>query len=253
MGSVYDSFSRPADFGIILEKSYSLDLANEHLGRMPEVSDLVRSRHPKWGEDILFFTYRGRSFVVLSVKGASIAACAVEKVKKYGGQALVFIGTCGSADEGIEDGTFLLPFAGVRDEGTTSGYLDTKCPAVADPGLLAVLRKLFDGVRSMSGIAYTTDKRYREDPVELRHLRIHSNVLSIDMETAAVFVVSMYHSLAAAAIRIVTDCAVKETSGDLKGVYAREEPFEEFVNPKLLFALKKAMQGLVEYGNRAFF
>lgn len=245
-----NSYSRHIDFGIILEKNNSLDLAFSFLNGNPDVSNLIRSNHVKWGEDIIFFVFQGFSFAVLSSKGASITACAVEKVHKYGARSVVFIGTCGSTNESILEGTYLLPYAAVRDEGTTSGYLDIKCPAVAHPGLISHLRAQFENHASDSGITYTTDKRYRENPEELRELFIHANVQSVDMETAAFFIVSTYHGLAASAIRIVTDCAVKETDGDLKGVYSRDEPFEDFVHPKLIFALKASLYGLISFDKK---
>lgn len=243
-----ESYSRSIDFGIILEKNYSLQTAYDFLQNNPLCSNLVLASHHKWGEDIIFFEYGCASFCVISAKGSPITACAVEKIRRYGGRAVVFIGTCGSTNEDIKDGTYVFPYAAVRDEGTSTGYIDIKCPAVADIQFTMALYSKFSSLtKTKIGVAYTTDKRYKENPEELKLLHTRLNVLSIDMETSAFFVVSQYHGMPSAAIRIVTDCAVKETSDTLKGVYNGSEPFSVFITPKLLFAFEHAITGILDY------
>ena len=92
---------------------------------MPGVDQLERTLNPIWGENIIYFNYYGKRIVVVSAKGASIAANAVERVRRTGGRCLVFIGTCGSTDEAITD----LP----RQDSIYTQYYDlhsTICDAI---------------------------------------------------------------------------------------------------------------------------
>lgn len=119
------TIERPAEFGIILEKSYTIDVAYDFLSDMPGVDQLERTLNPIWGENIIYFNYYGKRIVVVSAKGASIAANAVERVRRTGGRCLVFIGTCGSTDEAITD----LP----RQDSIYTQYYDlhsTICDAI---------------------------------------------------------------------------------------------------------------------------
>lgn len=239
------------DFGIILEKNYTIYLVYDHICHKSEYSDVILSFHPKWGEDFLYFKYHGYQFLAISAKGASVAVNAVERIRRAGGRALIFIGTCGSTDEGISDGTFIIPYSAVRDEGASYGYFDKKVPAIANIDFSIQLKQeigiLSDNV--LMGVAYTTDKRYKEDPELLRMLRKSMNLHCIDMETSAVLLVANSYTIKAATIRVVTDCAVKETDGILKGIFDVEKhhDFLSFVNPKLIQAFTAAVESCVKH------
>lgn len=239
---------RKADCGIIIEKEYALDVAYEHLKKKEGVSNLVKSLNPIWGEHILYFDYKNVPFVIVSAKGSSIAVNAVERIKRTGGKCITLIGTCGSTSEDIDDGTYILAKAGVRDEGTSVGYLDLRCPALADSVLTSLIKdKLLErGVNPIVGVAFTTDKRYREDSDFLKFLYEHLGVSYVDMETAAVLLVATYYNIKVSAVKISTDCAVKETKGCLKGVFDRSKDFMSFVNPKLLTALDATMDAYLK-------
>lgn len=239
------------DHGIILEKNYSIYLIYEHLRNSINFIDVFLSFHPKWGEDFLYFKYKGHQFMVISAKGASISVNAVERVRRAKGKSIVFIGTCGSTDEQIPDGSYIVPYSAVRDEGVSTGYLDINAPALADIDFSSALKTALS-VRScevIMGVAYTTDKRYKENPELLRHLRKTLNVCCIDMETSAILLVSTYYGIKVAGIRVVTDCAVKETDGILKGVFdvKKHHDFLSFVNPKLELAFFAAVETCITH------
>jgi len=234
---------RAAEYGIIMEKSYTLDLVYDYLQTKPGVTELVKSLNPIWGEHILYFDYHGKSFVIVSAKGASVGVNAVERIKRTGGKCITLIGTCGSTDESIEDGTYILARAGVRDEGASIGYLDVRCPALADEHLIGAISNELKkkGIIPRIGVAFTTDKRYREDAELLKYLHTHLGVAYVDMETSAILLVATYYGIKVTALKIATDCAVKETQGQLKGIFDRSKDFVSFVNPKLLEALDATM------------
>lgn len=239
---------KKADYAIIMEKSYTLDIIFDYLNRKKEVKNLVKILNPIWGESIIYFDYCDKKFVVLSAKGSPVGVNAVERIKRTGGKYITLIGTCGSTDISIDDGSYILPIAAVRDEGVSLGYLDCKCPALANLELTMQLKNKLNskGLNPYIGVAYTTDKRYKEDLVELKKLNNHLGVLYVDMETSAILLVSTYYNIKAAAIKVVTDCAVKETKGELKGIFDRNKNFIEFVNPKLINAFESVIETYVE-------
>jgi uridine phosphorylase len=242
---------RSAEYAILLEKNYLLDVVYDHLKNNELIQDLSNFINPVWGEKIIYFSYLGKTFVVLSVKGSPVAVNAVERIKRTGGKYIVLIGTCGSTNSDIKDGTFILSVAAVRDEGVSSGYLNINVPAIADPkltnGIIEVLGK--NGIFPITGVTFTTDKRYKEDSNELKFLNEHANVVNVDMETSAVLLVSSYHNIKVSVIKIVTDCAVLETKGDLKGVYKQKQKFTDFVNPKILSAFDATIEAMTHYAN----
>lgn len=241
------TIERRADYGIILEKSYTLEIAYEFLKTNQSVKNLVKTLNPIWGEEILYFDYMGKSIVAISAKGSPIAVNAVERIRRTGGKSIVLIGTCGSTSETIPDGTFVIAKSAVRDEGVSQGYLDLKVPAMANDELTSMLIKNLSllNIQPIVGVAYTTDKRYKENPDELSSLHKRAGVIYVDMETSAVLLVSTYHEIKVAAIKIVTDCAVKHTTGELKGIFDRSKDFASFVNPKLLIALEATLNTYV--------
>ena len=253
MESIHEEIiiERSAEYGIIMEKSYTLEVAYQHLCSKANVTNLVKSLNPIWGEHILYFDYKKKPFVIVSAKGASVAVNAVERIKRTGGKVITLIGTCGSTDLSIEDGTMVLARVGVRDEGVTSGYLDMRCPALGDDALIqAVLAELLKrDIHPRIGVAFTTDKRYRENPEVLKSLHEHVGVDYVDMETAAMLLVATYYRIPATALKIVTDCAVKDTPGQLKGIFDRSRDFISFVHPKLLLALDAVMDAYVSDNN----
>lgn len=240
------------DCGILLEKNYTIDLIYDFLCRNEEFSNVILSFHPKWGENFVYFTYKGLVYLVISMKGASIAVNAVERIRRARGKAIVFIGTCGSTDESIKDGSFVIPYSAVRDEGVSTGYLEINAPALADIDFSYTLRDLLSAHTTYDvrmGVAFTTDKRYKEDVSMLRLLKNSLNVYCIDMETSAILLVATYYGIKVAGIRIVTDCAVKETESSLKGIFDIEshKDFMSYINPRIITAFKASIEACSTY------
>lgn len=231
---------KEAEYAIILEKYYTLQLVFEWLSKDANVSNLQKEVNPYWGQDIIYFNYQNTSFVILSSTGAPCAAIAIERLKRTGVQKIICLGTCGSTHESIKPGTYILSLAAVRDEGTTLGYLDIKIPAVANLELTLKLETELNKQNHVPliGTTFTTDKRFKEDQNELSKLYYHANILNIDMETSSYLLVSRYYNIAIAVLKIVTDCAVTETSSSFKGIFNLELHYEDFIKTYLYIALK---------------
>jgi purine-nucleoside phosphorylase len=236
---------RFAHFGVILEKNYTLQIAYSLLQGDPSCQNLEKILNPGWGQEIIYFDYNQVSSVVISAQGSPLAANAVERLKRTGVKKIVSIGTAGSTNQEIIPGTYALPIAGVRDEGTSSGYLDIRVPALANLELVRTLDESLTnlGVRTLLGVIFTSDKRYKEDPDLLKSLHDHAQVIAIDMETTSVFITAMYHGIAAAAIKIITDCAIHEGEGTLQGVFRQKDvDYGTWIQPLFETALRGALQ-----------
>lgn len=239
------------DVGIIVEKVYNIDLFFDSLNSLNGVSGVIKSFHPKWGENFVYFKYLGVTYMIISAKGASVAINAVERVRRAHGKLITFIGTCGSTDSSIKDGTIIIPFAAVRDEAASEGYLEKKIPALANMSWSSYLYDYLctKQLNVLLGNAFTTDKRYKESPEELNYLYNTIDVKYVDMESSAIMAVAAYHHIKAAGLKVVTDCAVKKVNGSLKGIYDKDlhGDFLEFINPILSKIFLFSIEASVKY------
>jgi len=238
---------RFAGFGVILEKNYALQIAFSLLEKDPDCQNLEKLLNANWGQEIIYFDYAKTSGVIISAQGAPYAANAVERLRRTGVKSIVSIGTAGSTNPTIESGSFVLPFAGVRDEGASQGYLELNVPSLANTDLVQTLTSSFKSLnlKTLSGVIYTTDKRYKEDAELLRFLNEHAGVVAIDMETAALFITAMYYNIPAAAVKIISDCAVSEEEAPFQGVFKEKGvSYASWVQPLLETALRGVLYSM---------
>lgn len=235
---------RFAEFAIILEKNYALQIVFSLLEKDPYCQNLEKILNAEWGQEIIYFDYFKTSGVTLSAQGAPYAVNAVERLRRTGVKSIVSIGTSGSTNSTIESGSFVLPIAGVRDEGASQGYLELNVPSLANMDLVQTLISSFKSLslETILGVIYTTDKRYKENAELLRFLNEHANVVAVDMETAALFTTAMYYNIPAAAVKIITDCAVSGEEDPFQGVFKEKDvDYASWVRP----LLEKAVMGVL--------
>ena len=86
-------------------------------------------------------SYKGTRILVCSTGiGSPSTAIAVEELTDAGAKVLIRIGTCGGSwRKDIPAGSFIIPTACVRDEGTTLEYIPQGFPAVANLALVNAL------------------------------------------------------------------------------------------------------------------
>lgn len=210
---------RETQVGVILEKS-SWFLIIEELFPNGE-----RVYYPNDQDEVLHIVSDNIDIAFIAGQGASIAACMTERLRVYGAKAIVRIGTCGALNKDIRLWSPIITTACFSDEGTSSHYLPQGYPIVSDFSvntvLIAHLEKL--GISYQQGITVTTDGRWREDPKLLRGLS-NLGVISIEMETAAIFSVCQFRKIPVAALNIPADLPIDEHSGnDFKGIPDREK------------------------------
>ncbi|MFC5973870.1 nucleoside phosphorylase [Halomarina salina] len=138
--------------------------------------------------------------------GAPVAAIVTENVVASGAQAVVYLGGGASLQSDLDPTTAVLPTSAIRDEGVSYHYLDHDDPVAPTPTLVDALDESLAsaGVDTARGPTWTTSAMYRETLPELRHYR-DEGVLSLCMETAALWAVCRYRGVATATVHEVGD------------------------------------------------
>lgn len=97
--------------------------------------------------------------------GTSVAIC-VEELKHIGARNLVRMGTCGSLQRDIPQGSFVICTGAVRGDGTTREYIPIEYPAIADIDIVNALRSSSKelGIKPILGLVRSHDAFYMESP-----------------------------------------------------------------------------------------
>src|SRR5882757_6366575 len=133
-------------------------------------------------------TYCGQRIGVLTSKfGSPAVAMVAETLAQFGVHNVVGLGFCGGLSPSVASGDLLIPVGAVRNEGTTPHYAPPIFPALPDRGIVwttdAILMETSEAVREWSDLG----------------------VMGVDMECAALFVVSHLSGIKAAAVLVVSD------------------------------------------------
>ena len=134
------------------------------------------------------------ALVALGV-GAPLAAGLFEEVIALGGETFICTGGAGTLLK-RDLGCLVLPYEGVRDEGTSYHYLKPSDTVKINRHVIAevedILKELkVDYVRSKT---WTTDAFYRETPSKIDYMR-KQGCLTVDMEFSALAAVSEYRGV----------------------------------------------------------
>ena len=165
-------------------------------------------------------TFNGvKDSVTSTGMGCPSAAIAVEELIKCGADTFIRVGTAGRVCDKAYDETLdgVINTAAVRDEGTTIHYIPIEYPAVADRHVVDALARAAKklGYNFAEGITQSKDSFYGQHepeamPAEGRlkerwEAWRRGNVMSSEMESAAIFVISSIRGCRASSIMAYTD------------------------------------------------
>lgn len=137
-----------------------------------------------------------RICLVLGLLGAAGAAAQLEELIAFGCEKFMVCGGAGVLQKDIAVGHIIVPYSAVRDEGVSYHYLAPSREVECNPGVVQVIT----GKLAASGIPYilaktwTTDAFYRETKDKMA-LRVSEGCVSVEMEAAAFFAVSMFREI----------------------------------------------------------
>jgi uridine phosphorylase len=149
--------------------------------------------------------------------GGPSVAIGVEELSELGVHTFLRVGTCGAAQPEIKMGDLVIAIGAVRSEGTPDGYVPKEYPAIAS---LDVVNALVDAASAAGapyhvGVIRSVDALYSDlmpdrmpRPHHLREeldMWARAGVISNDMETSTLFVVSRLRKLRAGTINLCVD------------------------------------------------
>lgn len=215
------------------EKMYHIHLRKGDIGRYvllpgdPFRTDLIASyfddpkliahnrEHKTW-----VGTLDGVPVAVTSTgMGCPSAAICLEELIKCGADTFIRVGTAGRICDAAFDPTLdgVINNAAVRDEGTTIHYIPIEYPAIADRHVVDALERAAAGLgyNYAVGITQSKDSFYGQHapetmPVEDRlnerwEAWKRGNVMTSEMESAALFVISSIRGVRAGSIMSFSD------------------------------------------------
>jgi len=187
-----------------------------------------------------YLTYTGfHNGIKISITSTGIGgpstAIAIEELANVGAEVFIRVGSTGALQEHMEIGDLVIATGAVRNESTSRWYVPEVFPAVPT---FSVTRALIEAANELKtkldfklhiGIISTDDAFYAETPEFIeKHRKL--GVLSLDMESSVIFLVSHLRGLMSGTILAVSG---NLATGDV--IYEEE-------NPKLREGWKKETQ-----------
>ena len=138
--------------------------------------------------------------------GAPVIGVLLEEFVAWGVEQFIWLGIAGGLQPSLHCGDLALVDTAVRDEGTSSHYLPA-APTISAASSLT--NRLATAVRTTKltlykGTSWTTDAPYRETAAAVAHYQ-QLGVLTVEMETAALFAVAHCCGVEASALLAVSD------------------------------------------------
>ena len=189
--------------------------------------------------------YQGTDISVCSHGiGASGAAIAFEELIAAGGRRLIRAGTCGSLQPTVDAGHLIVATAAVQRSGYGRETAPEGYPAVASLALTqALLQSAAEaGHPYHSGIVLTRDNFYAGVATPYTpdyHLMSQANVLAVEMECAALFIVGALRGVETAAI-LAVDGNVLNTRESM----TTYNPHQDIVTAAIEMEIKIALRAL---------
>ena len=148
--------------------------------------------------------------------GGPSVAIGVEELHELGVHTLLRVGTCGASQPEIKIGDLVIAIGAVRSEGTPDGYVPKEYPAIAS---LDVVNALIAAAQASGapyhvGLLRSVDALYSDllpDEMPRPHLRDElamwskAGIISNDMETSTLLIVSRLRKMRAGTINLCVD------------------------------------------------
>ncbi len=171
-------------------------------------------------------TLEGENVLVMSTgMGGPSTAIAIEELALIGIENCIRVGTSGGMQLNVMPGDIVIAQAAIRQEGTSKEYVPVEFPAVANYELTNALKKAADelGYTNHVGVVHCKDSFYGQHdpekmPVSYELLNkwdswIKAGALCSEMETAALYTVSQFLGIKAAAVLLVVWNQEREKKG----------------------------------------
>jgi len=192
---------------------------------------LKRSEHWLYGSHFPLFTgeVHGKKVSFAHVlAGAPATVFMMEEIIACGAKLFIGMGYAGGLQDTTPAGTFVIPTDCIREEGTSFHYIKENVRIRPNSKLLKILQSSFEeeGIEYRVGPHWTTDAPYRELKEKVETYR-GQGVLSVDMETSAMYAMCKFRGLPVCNFHIISD-----------ELWPKWKP--SFGSPELELSLKRA-------------
>ncbi len=158
-------------------------------------------------------------YVFTAMQGSSMIASLAERLIRAGVKRIIRIGTTGSLHDEHKLFEIIIPVAVYKDEGASAQYIDDIFPCLCDFELSSMICDLLQGAghTHYRGVTWTTDGRWVESLDKMHKLK-KWGVLSVDMETSALYTVCLLNKIPCTALNFVSDFPMKSEKNGLRGI-----------------------------------
>ena len=192
-------------------------------------------------------TFKGMPVLVCSHGiGAPGAAMAFEELIAAGARHIIRIGTCGAMQADIADGDLIISTAAIASIGFAREYLPPHYPAVATPELVIALENtaVSKNWPRHRGLVITRDLFFTgiETPFTPDYQTLSAaNVLAVEMECAALFMIGSLRKVNTAAI-LAVDGNVLASPEDLDSYTPHRDVVAQAIAIEIEIALETLLQ-----------
>lgn len=175
--------------------------------------------HKLYLSDVFTGSFEGTPIALAGpMLGAPQAVLVLERMIALGVKKFVAMGWCGSLCSEVVIGDIVIPSGAISEEGTSRHYPGVEC--APSWGLFHAMKSALASIGPAvhEGTVWSTDAPFRETRAKIRAFRAQG-VLSVDMETSALFSVSRFRGVELAVVLVVSD----DLSG-LKWVHGFRNP-----------------------------
>lgn len=174
--------------------------------------------------------------------GAPGAAIAFEELVAAGGRFFIRVGSCGGLQPGMASGELVIATAAVQNTGYGRETVPQGYPAVANLELTLALQEAAtaSGRSFQSGIVLSRDNFYAGvDTPHTPHYQTLSqaNVLAVEMECAALFIVGTLRRVATAAI-LAVDGNVLQSGESMESYRPHRDVVQRAIEAEIEIALR---------------
>ena len=169
--------------------------------------------------------YKGVPVLAVSTGiGGPSTGIAVEELSRIGVTHAIRIGSCGALQPECALGDLILVTGAIRDDGTSTAYVEAQYPAIPDFDLLSACRESVaaEKIPYHMGICRSHSCLYGERNPELYSYWTGKRAVASDMETAVLFVLGSLRGVRTASILNVVAASQSSVAEDI-GKYASKE------------------------------
>jgi len=184
-----------------------------------------------------------RVSVALRPVGPSALAILLEELSRLGAKVILNLDTAFALAPRLGIGTVVLATASIKGDGVSRIYSPAEVPAVADFELLRHIQQTLSlhNIAPEVGLVWSLDAFYLSEQFLEQGVRSYGKLaLALDMDTAALYTVSMARKLQAASVLVVESSLPK---GVERGTLYQEG---EGVHERVVNVLSKLLKPLLE-------